>query len=40
MRAYGEARRALRGHLAYGKARGWIERAKRAPKPVAAEAAE
>lgn len=40
VRAYGEARRALRGHLAYGKARGWIERAKRAPKPVAAEAAE
>ena len=42
-RAYGEARRALRGHLSYGKARGWIERAKwvkRAPKPVAAEAAE
>ena len=40
VRAYGEARRALRGHLSYGKARGWIERAKRAPKSVAADAAE
>lgn len=29
---YGEAKRALRGHIAYGKHRGWIERAKRAPK--------
>lgn len=26
---YGEAKRALRGHIAYGKHRGWIERAKR-----------
>lgn len=26
---YGEAKRALGGHIAYGKHRGWIERAKR-----------
>lgn len=26
---YGEAERALRGHIAYGKYRGWIERKKR-----------
>lgn len=40
--AYRDARRALRGHVAYGKVRGWIERAKRAKReePAAAEAAE
>ena len=37
---YSVAKADLAGHVAYGKARGWIERAKRAPKPVAAEAAE
>lgn len=40
--AYRTAMTDLAGHVAYGKARGWIERAKRAkrvPKPVA-EAAE
>ena len=37
-----DAKRALTGHLTYGKHRGWIERQKRANReePVVAEAAE
>lgn len=40
--AYRTAKADLSGHVAYGKARGWIERAKRAKReePVVAEAAE
>lgn len=38
--AYRAAKADLAGHVAYGKARGWIERARRAPKPVVVEAAE
>ena len=38
--AYIAAKRELRGHVSYGKHMGWVERTKRASKPVLADAAE
>lgn len=37
---YGEAERALRGHIAYGKHRGWIERKKRDGRSAAVKVLE